>query len=215
MMRETFQKKISLSGVMLVLSCSISLISISCRTTIPAKTLSSAPLGDTFTPSGDYLIGPLDEVMVQVHGQQDLSGNYSISSSGEISFPLVGFVKAKDLTAQQLALQLNQKLIPFVKQPNVSLTVVSRKSYRVYFSGEFGRPGMVNFDQKTTLIQGVSMAGGLDRFATGRIVILRHQNQGSKIIAVDRFAADYQDVVVGKQGLDRFVLERGDVVIAE
>lgn len=187
----------------------------SCRTTIPAKDLATAPSGDTFTSGGDYLIGPLDDLLINVHGQTDLSGTYSVSSSGEISFPLIGFIRAKDLTASQLAQHINQKLIPFVKQPNTALTVVARKSYRVYFSGEFGHPGMQNFDQKTTLIQGIAMAGGLDRFANGRIVIMRHQIQGSKIIKVGRYAAEYDDIVDGQLGFDRFVLERGDVVIAE
>lgn len=182
-----------------------------CSPTIPAEDMSLAMAGNTFNRIGDYVISANDQITVKVFGQDNLSGNYVVSPTGAVTFPLVGFVQSGGLTTAQLQDKLQRALKPYVKNPMVTVTVAGRDSYQVYFSGELARPGAVTMQSRTTVLQGLALAGGLNRYASGRIVLLRQQPSG----AIKRYATTYYKLLTGKNGLDRFVLERGDIVHAE
>ena len=111
----------------------------------------------------------------------------------------------------QLTETLQKALRPYVKNPIITVSVAGRDSYQVYFSGEVGRPGEITLQHSTTLLQGLAMAGGLTRFASGRIVLLRQGQTG----VIQRYATTFYKLLSGKDQLDRFVLERGDYVLAE
>jgi polysaccharide export outer membrane protein len=182
-----------------------------CSPTIPAEDMSLAMAGNTFNRIGDYVISANDQVAVKVFGQDNLTGNYVVSPTGALTFPLVGFVQAGGLTTAQLQDRLQRGLKPYVKNPLVTVTVAGRDSYQVYFSGELVRPGAVTMQTRTTVLQGVALAGGLTRYASGRIVLLRQSPSGP----VRRYATTYYKLLTGKNGLDRLMLERGDILHAE
>ena len=182
-----------------------------CAPAIPAEDLSLAMAGNTFNRVGDYVISLNDQVAVKVFGQDNLTGIYVVSPTGALSLPLVGFVQAAGSTSAQLTDRLQKGFKPYVKNPIVTVTVVGRDSYQVFFSGEVMHPGAVTLQSKTTLLQGVAVAGGLTRYASGRIVLLRQTPTG----AIQRYATTYFKLLSGKNGLDRFALERGDIVHAE
>lgn len=182
-----------------------------CAPTIPAQDLSQALAGTTFTRLGDYVISANDQVSVKVYGQDNLSGTYNVSPGGVLTFPLVGFVQAQGLTSPQLTEKLQNGLKPYVKNPIVTVSIAGKDSYQVFFSGEVSKPGAVTLQARTTLIQGVALAGGLTRYASGRLVLLRTAPSGN----IARYATTYHKLLTGKDGLDRFALERGDVVHAE
>lgn len=182
-----------------------------CAPTIPAEDMSLAIAGSTFNRVGDYVISATDQVSVNVFGQDNLTGTYVVSSTGAVTFPLVGFVQASGLTTAQFQDRLQKGLKPYVKNPLVSVTVAGRDSYQVFFSGELTRPGAVTMQSRITILQGIAMAGGLTRYASGRIVLLRQAATG----AVKRYATTYYKLLSGRNGLDRLMLERGDILYAE
>ncbi len=195
----------------LTLCLCIGLLAQGCAPTIPAEDLSLAMAGNTFNRIGDYVISVNDQIAVKVFGQDNLTGNYVVSPTGGVTVPLVGFVQAGGLTTAQLQDRLQKGLKPYVKNPLVSVTVAGRDSYQVFFSGELARPGAVTMQSRTTLLQGIALAGGLSRYSSGRIVLLRQSPAG----AIKRYATTYYKLLTGKNGLDRFMLERGDIVHAE
>ncbi len=200
MIRHGF--KIALIGVGLCLPA--------CTPTITAQNLSEAITGGTFTRQGEYKIGGTDELTVKVYNDDSLSGQYTVSPTGVMTFPLIGFIEAAGLTTLQLTLNLEKALKPYIKNPKLTIAVNSRKSYQVYFSGEVNKPGAVNLESHTTLLQGISVAGSLTKFASGRIVIIRPTPKGTA-----RYATSYFDLLSGADHVDLFTLERGDVVHAE
>ncbi len=182
-----------------------------CAPTIPAEDMSLAMAGNTFNRIGDYVISANDQVSVKVFEQDNLSGTYVISPTGALTLPLLCFVQAAGLTSAQLTDKLQKGLRPYVKNPIVTVSVAGRDSYQIYFSGELLRPGAVTMQSRTTLLQGIAVAGGLTRYASGRVVLLRQSGTG----AIQRFATTYYKLLSGRNGLDRFVLERGDIIHAE
>ena len=187
------------------------LCSTSCTASISAVDLSQAPAGSTFNRVGDYVISASDQIIVKVFGQDNLTGTYTVAPTGKMTFPLVGFVAAAGDTALQLTTRLEKALKPFVKSPIVTVGVVGHDSYQVFFSGEINKPGMLSMQSRTTLLQGLTMAGGLTRFASGRIILLRQSANGS----TQRYATTLYKLLSGKDQLDRFVLDRSDLIHAE
>mgnify|MGYP006274790051 CR=1 FL=1 len=210
-MPESKLAMVILRHLHLSVSAIILCLCLSCSAAIPAQDLSKALSGTTFNRVGDYVISANDQINVKVFGQDNLTGNYVVSPTGMLTMPLVGFVTAAGRTTVQLTDSLQKALKPFVKNPIITVNVAGRDSFQVYFSGEVGRPGEINLQRSTTLLQGLAMAGGLTRFASGRVVLLRQSGGG----VMQRYATTFYKLLSGKDQLDRFLLERGDYIHVE
>ena len=182
-----------------------------CAPSFAGLDLSKAPIGMTFEKDGNYIIGPTDVVELRVQGEERMDGAYIVSPSGELSLPLIGFVEAKGLTAPALAKRLQTALQAYIKTASVALAIKEQRSYRVYIGGEVAKVGAYNFTEQTSLLQGITSAGGPGKFAGGNVILLRKDSKG----VVRRFVGNYADLVAGNKGLDRLSLERGDVVYFE
>ena len=175
--------------------------------------LSSAPKGKTFTDWGEYIIDAGDVVSVIVEEMPKLDGPQKVSPSGYISLPTLGMVRAKGLTEIQLRESMILKLKPHVKVPRVSTSVVQMNSYVVYFEGKIAKPGTYKLDSRTTLQQGLALAGGLkgeDR-ELSRIIVVRDTPEGVR----KRFETSVKGLKDGQATLDNFGLERGDLIIVD
>lgn len=164
--------------------------------------------GSTFTGDGKYIIGEGDEIAIKIIGQDNLTSLYKVSQAGEISFPLIGFQKAAGKTIQMLTVAITKKLKPYIKNPIVSISIQRYNSYKVFFSGEISNPGVYTFSERTTLLQGIARAGGLSRFASGTVIVIRKTKKGT----TRRYWATYETILNKNSKLDILVLERGDVV---
>ncbi len=189
----------------------------SCKHGSPSATagqdLSSAPKGKTYNDYGDYLIDVNDllNIHVQGSGTKDMTGPYRVSPSGYISLPTAGMVRAKGLSEMQLRDSITIKLRPHVTGPRVSVAVAEANSYVVFFSGRVQKPGTFHLDGRTTLLQGLSLAGGWSDGDATRVIIVRETPEGVK----KRFESGLENVRKGNAFVDNFWLERGDLVIIE
>lgn len=184
-------------------------LTMSCTTGGDTYPLDEAYKYETFSSiSGSYIIGSSDTLDIKVVGQPDLSGTYTVSPSGLISFPLVGYVKAAGFTQKVLADRIRKMLNPYIKNPSLSLSVTAYNSYKVFITGEVNAPGQYTYSKKTSILQGLIVAGGLTKFATGRIKVVRKNKKGQ----TRRYVADYSDILNGEKNLDQFLLQRGDVI---
>lgn len=191
----------------LAVSCLALLVS--CTSTGDVYPLEQAYKYETFSSvSGSYIIGASDTLDIKVVGQPDLSGTYTVSPSGYISFPLIGYVKSAGYTQKSLADRVRKMLGPYLKNPSLSLSVVAYNSYKVFITGEVNAPGQYTYSKKTSILQGLIVAGGLTKFATGTIRVVRKNKKG----LTRRYEAQYQDILNGKNNLDQFLLQRGDVI---
>jgi polysaccharide biosynthesis/export protein len=186
-------------------------LSAGCRTRIPAEPLSSAPKGSTFNLNGEYNVGARDVLKVSVLGDATFTGDYPVSDEGKILLPVVGQISVGGQSLMEIQAELASKIISYVQRPNISLSLVSRESYRAFFVGEFARIGPVQLRERSNLLNGIIFAGGLTPFANGRIVLIRAGKDGRS----GRYAVDYSDLKDGLRGSDQFILERDDVLVAE
>ena len=84
------------------------------------------------TLESDYKIAPMDKLGIKVFKMDDLSGDYDVDLAGNISMPLIGEVKAANLTTDQLHEQLAQKLgAKYLEHPDVSVAIKSSTAHVV------------------------------------------------------------------------------------
>lgn len=165
---------------------------------------------DEATPtSATYTIGPEDVLMVSVWKEEGLTRQVRVRPDGFISFPLVGEVRAAGLTAAQLQADLTRRLQAYVTAPAVSVIVEEINSYKVFVLGEVERPGLVPARSQITVLQALSLAGGLKPFADGDRMVLVREVDGKTV----RVRLNYRDLVLGRNGAVNLVLESGDTLV--
>lgn len=161
--------------------------------------------------SSDYLIGAEDILEISVWRNQDLSKVVQVRPDGKFSMPVIRDVTAVGKTTSQLADELTRRLKEYVQNPVVAVSVKEVNSYSIYLLGEVVRPGKYPLKSKTTLLQGVTIAGGFTPTAArNQVVIFRFKDHES---GMQTLTASYDDIVL-RGGVDQnFELKAGDTVV--
>jgi polysaccharide export outer membrane protein len=119
----------------------------------------SAAMASTVSVNAPYLLRPSDQVRVQVYGETNVTGDYTVDGEGYISVPLAGRVKAAGATTQQLersiASRLNRGML---KDAGVNVQVSSYSPF--YIRGEVKKPGEFPYRPGLTVADAVALAGG-------------------------------------------------------
>jgi polysaccharide biosynthesis/export protein len=156
-----------------------------------------------------YTLGPEDTIEVSVWKEPDLTKQIVIPPDGRISYPLIGEIKAAGLTVKQLRTEIHKRLEKFVSDANVTVILLKPQFYKIYVTGKVNKPGEFPVGRPPTVMQAISMAGGLTPFASpGSIVILR--NVGGK---EEVFPFNYKTVSKGGSLDQNRILMPGDVVV--
>lgn len=119
----------------------------------------------------DYILGAGDRVRITVFEEEDLTGEFEVTSTGMISFPLIGQIRASGGTLAQLEIVIAQMLLDgYLKSPRVNAEVLN---YRPFFiEGEVETPGQYPYISAMTIREAVAIAGGYTYRARERDAIL-------------------------------------------
>lgn len=109
----------------------------------------------------DYVIGPEDILDIQVWGNKDLNQVVFVRPDGRTSLPLVGEIGVSGKTVQQLQDHLTNVYEKTVKGAVVTVIVKEIRSRPIYFVGGFGKPGVMQLTRELTLLQAISVVGGV------------------------------------------------------
>ncbi|HEY0148200.1 MAG TPA: polysaccharide biosynthesis/export family protein [Allosphingosinicella sp.] len=132
----------------------------------------------------DYRIAPLDKLKVTVFQVPDLSGEFDVDLTGNIGLPLIGNVRAVDLTTDQLDARITQALgAKYLQNPDVSVGISKSTSRVVTVDGSVRQPGQFAVAGPTSLMQVIAMARGTDENANPRRVAIFRQIQGQRMAA--------------------------------
>ena len=122
----------------------------------------------------EYRIGPEDVLRVTVFEAPALNRSLRVSARGEISMPLLGTVKAAGLTPRELELVLQELFRrTYMKDPHVGIFVSEMRSHPVSVFGAVERPGVFQLRRTRTLLEVLSMAGGLADDARDTVIVMR------------------------------------------
>ena len=155
-----------------------------------------------------YVIGANDLITVTVFKDPTLTGNLTVRPDGMISLPLLGDVPAEGLTPMQLSQDLAKRLMKFMTDPNVTVTVVSVNSKTVYLIGEVQHIGPVQILPGMTPLQAIATAGGLTPYANAKKIYILRGRQGQQ----KKIPFDYKKAL--KEGnLQGVTLVPGDTIV--
>jgi polysaccharide export outer membrane protein len=170
-------------------------------------------------PGVDYIIGPQDVLQIAVFDQQDLGGKYSVELDGGFTFPLIGRVSAAGLTTQALEAELKKKLADgYFRNPQVTVSIDTYRSRRVFVTGEVRSPGAYALTADTSLIEALTKAGSTLSSAGDEVVVYRGAMDATDAAKPDgpgerkslRF--NLRDLQSGAANVTNITLQDGDTV---
>ena len=172
----------------------------------PPAPVVAAP-GVTMPP--EYTIGADDVLSVIFWRDKELTADVTVRPDGKISLPLLNDVQASGLTPAQLKDRIVEESKKYVEDPNVTVVVKQINSRKVFITGEVRKPGPVPLTGSTTVLQLLSISGGLADYAKSeKITIVRMEN-GKPV----SFKFNYKEVIAGKKLAQNIELKPGDTII--
>ena len=117
----------------------------------------------------DYRLQPEDVLRIMVYEQPDLTTKARISSTGEISFPLLGKIKAAGFTEAELQDKIEQLLRQdYLVNPQVQIFIEKYHVKQVSVLGAVRKPGKYDMytERETTVLEAIAMAGGFSDVAS-------------------------------------------------
>ncbi len=130
------------------------------------------PIPDT--DSTIYRLGPGDQIRLITFGDQELSGQFRLDASGDITVPLLGNLHVAGLPPHGLEAMIGDRLkaMKLFTKPSVSVEIISYRP--VFVLGEVTHPGEYPYQPGMTVLTAVAVAGGFtyraveDRFSVVR-----------------------------------------------
>jgi polysaccharide biosynthesis/export protein len=156
-----------------------------------------------------YLLGTGDVLEISVWKDESLSREVTVPPDCVLSFPLVGDINVKNMTVSILRETVRKKLTEYVPEATVTVILKETNSLRAFVVGKINNPGQFAIGFDTTVMQVLSMAGGLNAYADGGKINILRQSDGQTL----KIPFDYQQVSKGEKLEQNIVIQRGDVVV--
>ena len=112
--------------------------------------------------------------------EQDLSGVFQVDPTGSVQMKLVGSVQLKGLTATQSADKIAGMLKPYIKDPKVTVSILSVPKAVVFFSGAVLRAGATAINDNTSLAELLTVVGFSDNADLSKVRIIHRNELGAR-----------------------------------
>jgi polysaccharide biosynthesis/export protein len=190
-----------------------------------ASTTESVPVAKTGCNTNvrsTYLLGPDDELQIAGPEMEETAAKtVRVDGEGDIQVPLVGRVHVAGLTVQQAEKELNIRLSKYIKNPQAALDVKELRSQPASVLGAVNTPGVHQVSGRKTLLEMISMAGGIRADAGYSIRITRQVDwgciplPGATLDASGRYSVaqvNLQDIMSAKRPEENIQILPQDVV---
>ena len=167
---------------------------------------------DSFAPvdnvpvSGDYTVGPGDEIVVRAWGSIDIDYRSTVDRNGQLNLPRIGSFTVAGVRAADLEKQLRSQIGRLYTNFNLSVSLGQMRGVKVFVVGPARLPGVFTLSSQSTLLSAVVAAGGPGPTGSMRKVSLRRDGRIVSELDV------YDFLVQGDKSKD-LQLVAGDVVI--
>ena len=126
-----------------------------------------------------YLLGPGDQIQISDPELTELASKpVRIDGEGSVDVPLAGRVHVGGMTAQQSQEELNKALSTYIRRPQVVVDVTEVRSQPVSVLGAVNTPGVHQIQGHKTLLEMLSLAGGVRQDAGYSVRITRELDWG-------------------------------------
>lgn len=140
----------------------------------------------------NYIIGPDDELVIDVFGYQEANYRLQVSAEGTINIPLIGAVSVNGLTVEQASKRIKDKMQKngygsiASGQTQVQISIGKIRTVKVTIIGEAKKPGTYSISSLSTLFNALYLAGGpTDKGSFREIELIRNNKLLLKLDAYD------------------------------
>lgn len=149
---------------------------------LPGQQVSSVPAANSANEASfsTVTLGPGDEITLGAPDIEELDRRVlRVQSDGNVNVPEIGPIKAEGLTPQQFQATLTDALKAQFRNPEISFTAIDVKSKPVSILGAVNHPGVQQADGQRTVLEMISLAGGLRPDAGPTIRVSRDTTEAS------------------------------------
>jgi polysaccharide export outer membrane protein len=111
-----------------------------------------------------------------------------VSQEGMIPLPLLGDIPVAGMSTSSLEQSLRQRYDEYFYSPQVRVQVKEFRSQRISVMGAVRNPGVLQLTGPKTLVDLLSMAGGIDQEAGSQVHVYRQGSEGRRTQVVDLLA---------------------------
>lgn len=159
----------------------------------------------------EYKLQPGDVLRITVHDQPDLTTQTRVTSEGFITFPLLGKIFLRGLTAQQLEFRIKELLEKdYLVSAQVLVFIEAYHPRQVSVLGEVKTPGKYDMPEEKdlTFLEAIAMAGGFGKDADlDKTQIIRTIDGKKETIKIK-----VTDITKKGQKEKDIILEPGDII---
>jgi protein involved in polysaccharide export with SLBB domain len=166
-----------------------------------------APMAPEGAPvSGDYVVGPGDEILLRAWGSIDVDYRAIVDRNGMLNLPKVGSFNVSGVKAADLDRHLRAQLGRLFTNFNLSVTLGQMRGVRVFVVGPALRPGVYTLPSPSTVLSAMIAAGGPAANGSLRRVSLMREGRSAAEL-------DFYDFLVQGDKSKDLQLAAGDVVV--
>lgn len=158
---------------------------------------------------GQYILAPSDVIEIKVRGHQDLETTAQIRPDGRVTMHLIDDIMVSGLTPVQVDDLITEQLKQYLKNVDVSVSVLGFYSKKVHFVGPTGNAIQLPYTGDMTVLDLISRTGGLSQIsAPEKTIIVRGDINQPEIIKVN-----LKNIIYGGDFKDNILLRENDIVI--
>jgi len=162
-------------------------------------------MSDDFPVPNDYLIGPGDELKIEIYGKENREVTLAVSREGVVNIPSLGPVNASGLTFSEFRTLMIKSIKNKVIGVEVIVSMGSMRMMQVYIVGESNQPGAYNVSGITTITQALIASGGVKKSGSLRNIQLKRK--GKVITTLDMY-----ELLLKGNTLNDIRIEGGDTL---
>ena len=158
------------------------------------------------------VVGPGDALRIVVLGHPDLTTDVTVTASGQITVPFLGNLDVNNQAPADIAQRVADGMRKggYLRDPQVVVEVVQVRSRLASIYGEVQRPGRYPIEGNLSLLELLSLAGGVKAGADDKAVLMRRE--GSLGQPRQQLEVTVGNRVVPSQDVQDIELQPGDVV---
>ena len=169
----------------------------------------SSPKGPPAGPASEpYLTGPPDQLVITILPDPIIERSVVVRPDGMISIDLLGDVPAGGRTTQEIASDIEKRILRFKRNATVTVSLERSLSAQVTVLGEVIRPWTFPLERETRIVEAIGMVGGPNLFAAkNRIRLIRFQDETTQIYRVNLSAIQNGDLRTN------ITIQGGDLIV--
>ncbi|MCP4324920.1 MAG: sugar transporter, partial [Alteromonadales bacterium] len=165
----------------------------------------SFTLSDDFPVPNDYLIGPGDELKIELYGKINQEFALKVTREGMVNLPTLGPINASGLTFSEFRALMVKTVKNKIIGVDATISMGRMRMMQVYIVGESVQPGAYNVAGITTITQAIIASGGIKE--TGSLRNIQLKRKGKVVKTLDMY-----DLLLNGNSKNDIRLERGDTL---